>query len=133
MAKIRTKFRIKRRLDVEQLKPQIRELFVADMDRLAIEFQETLGKRIFSWPNETKRKNGETVTSPRDIIDTRALYDGFLYNLVGTRKAKFEWTAEHSAAVHNGAVFKSGTTLTARPWVWVTIRDFYPLENFEKT
>lgn len=35
-------------------------------------FKEEIKATQFSWPRPTKRRNGDTVTSPRDIVDTGA-------------------------------------------------------------
>lgn len=34
---------------------------------------ELINTKVWDWPNETRRRNGETAKSPRDIVDTKAL------------------------------------------------------------
>lgn len=78
---------------------------------------------IWSYPNETKRKNGETVGSPRNIYDLGALYDSgresFSVNLGGTSpSASWTWDAVNSSGrayawyVHEGL----STNQEPRPW-----------------
>ena len=77
------------------------------------------------WPyqNETRRKNGDTVTSPRDIYDLGELYDSGRESfkipqgpMVVT--ASWNWDAKNSSDrayawyVHEGL----GTNITPRPW-----------------
>jgi hypothetical protein len=78
-------------------------------------------KWIYS--NETKRKNGETVTSPRDIYDLGALYDSGRESFRITQgsldiTATWNWDAQNSSGrayawyVHEGL----GTNVAPRPW-----------------
>lgn len=78
---------------------------------------------IWSYPDETKRKNGETVGSPRDIYDLGALYDSgresFSLNLGGVSpSASWNWDATNGSGrayawyVHEGL----GTNQAPRPW-----------------
>lgn len=73
--------------------------------------------------NETRRKNGETVTSPRDIYDLGALYDSGRESFRITQgsldiTASWNWDAKNSSGrayawyVHEGL----GTNVTPRPW-----------------
>lgn len=78
---------------------------------------------IWSYPDETKRKNGEIVSSPRDIYDLGALYDSgresFSVNLGGiSPSASWTWDAVNSSGrayawyVHEGL----STNQAPRPW-----------------
>lgn len=37
--------------------------------------QQSISQKVWSWPGPTRRRNGETATSPRDIRDTGELRD----------------------------------------------------------
>ena len=78
---------------------------------------------IWSYPDETKRKNGETVGSPRDIYDLGALYDSgresFSVNLGGiVPSVSWTWDAVNTSGrayawyVHEGL----STNQAPRPW-----------------
>jgi len=77
----------------------------------------------WSYPGETRRKNGGVVSSPRDIYDLGNLYDSgresFTLNLAGNSpKASWNWNATNESGrayawyVHEGL----GTNLAPRPW-----------------
>lgn len=62
---------------------------------------------IWGWSGQTRRENGETAGSPRNVVDSGALRDSqepaqYLSPLT----ARITWTAEHAAAVYLGAVFR---------------------------
>ena len=78
---------------------------------------------LWDYDNETKRKNGEVVNSPRDIYDLGKLYQSGVDNFTlehsgGAIAAKWHWDAkntsgeEYAGYVHNG----TGTNRTARPF-----------------
>jgi hypothetical protein len=77
----------------------------------------------WSYPGETKRKNGEVVDTPRNIYDLGSLYDSgresFTLNLVGNLpNASWNWDARNESGrayawyVHEGL----STNLAPRPW-----------------
>lgn len=65
----------------------------------------------------TNRVNGETVSSPRNIIDTGELKRSLVIEKKSDRSADFTYTQEYSALVHEGARLNSGQTYPPRPWV----------------
>jgi len=73
------------------------------MGELSAAFQQSFDEVAWSWPRETKRVNGEVVTSPRNIIDTRTLKDSHRWKMTGRFQATFYWSAEYATAVHEGA------------------------------
>jgi hypothetical protein len=77
----------------------------------------------WDYDNETRRKNGEVVNSPRDIYDLGELYQSGVDSFViekggGIIAAKWHWDAkntsgeEYARRVHDG----TGTNRTARPF-----------------
>jgi len=84
----------------------------------------------WQYDGETRRKNGETVYSPRDIYDLGALYESGInsYNFTlsaNVATADWNWDATNSSGeyyaryVHDGY----GTNRTGRPW---TDELYYP-------
>lgn len=74
---------------------------------------------VWGWNGETRRRNGMTVGSPRDVVDQGTLRDSqqpAQYANSGTGySARIAWDAEHAAAVYLGAVFrKRAYSLPAR-------------------
>ena len=79
----------------------------ADIDNLFLEDR-------WPWPNETARKSGEVVSSPRNIYDLGNLYNSEEEILEQDEQSVTitrTWTAEYADLVHNGT-----TKTQARPW-----------------
>lgn len=74
-----------------------------------------------AWPNTTRRKNGEVVSSPRDIVDTGALLQSKRKEQVSNSIVEFIWEDEVAEGVHDGMVTKRGKRLPARPWTEPTL------------
>jgi len=96
-------------------------------------FAKELTSRKWDWPGETKRENGEVVSSPRDIVDTGELRRSY----VGKREGPFEhshsWSnIEYGMAVHEGADFSDGRKMPARPWTRDPIKQRVLEEAFER-
>ena len=85
---------------------------------LAIESRQQLKAKKWSWDRVTKRRSGEVVFSPRDIIDTGALYRSMVSGSNG-RRAYIRYTAKHSAIVHR-----------RRPWLRATLQEVDVLKVF---
>jgi len=76
-----------------------------------------------AWPNITRRKNGEVVGSPRDIIDTGALLQSKRREQIGNSVVEFIWEDDVAEGVHDGMVTKRGKRLPARPWTEPTLEE----------
>ena len=81
------------------------------------------------WPNTTRRKNGEVVGSPRDIIDTGALLQSKQRETISSSITEFIWKDDVAEGVHDGMVAKSGKRLPARPWTEPTLDDIDGIIN----
>jgi hypothetical protein len=73
------------------------------------------------WPNVTRRKNGEVVGSPRDIIDTGALLQSKRRDPINSSITEFIWEDDSAEGVHDGMMTKAGKRLPARPWTEPTL------------
>jgi hypothetical protein len=93
---------------------------------------QALSARVYQWPNRTVRRNGRTVSSPRDIIDTGDLDSSQQL----TRESRFvwrwDWTAAHALFVHEGVTLRNGTDLPARRWTVRAVEQFKPVAKFAK-
>lgn len=74
---------------------------------LGNEFTKAISSSVWPWPN------GET---PRDIVDTGQLRRSQRIEWEARLTSFFVWSVEYAAAVHNGAILKSGGQLPARRW-----------------
>lgn len=84
---------------------------------------------IWAWPRETQRANGETVGSPRNIVDQGELLRSKRFTQ-GTNSADWEWTAEHALFVHEGVTLRNGTELPARRWTEFAVNAYNPQAKF---
>ena len=92
------------------------------MDWADADFDQQMASEKWQWnENTTRRKNGETVGSPRDIIDTGALLQSKERKTISSAVTEFVWTDDAAEAVHDGMKTKSGKSLPARPWTQPTL------------
>jgi hypothetical protein len=71
----------------------------------------------WGWPNETHRRNGSVVGSPRDIVDTGELRDSLRLEPVSPTEVIYSYDCNHAIIVHQGATLKGGGKIPPRPWV----------------
>ena len=90
------------------------------------QFTEEIQTVEWGWPGTTKRKNGNTVSSPRDIIDTGDLMRSQQNQKIANFTWRWTWDVEYSSIVHNGAVLKGGGNYPARPWTQTALRVVKP-------
>jgi len=82
-----------------------------------------------AWPSSTRRKNGEVVGSPRDIIDTGALLQSKKRDAISSSITEFIWQDDVAEGVHDGMATKRGNRLPARPWTEPTLDDIENIIN----
>jgi hypothetical protein len=95
--------------------------FERAMDWADADFDQQMASEKWDWPNETRRKNGQIVNSPRDIIDTGALLQSKRREQISNSVVEFIWDDEVAEGVHDGMVTKSNKRLPARPWTEPTL------------
>lgn len=105
----------KNNINLNKINSAIARAFDETIDALSDAYDDAMTDETWEWDGITYRKNGEVVGSPRNIIDTEELIDSKLISR-NNSNAKFEWTADHAAIVHDGATLKNGTELPAQPW-----------------
>ena len=83
----------------------------------------------YPWPRTTKRKNGQEVRSPRDIVDL----GGFLRSQVRSRPSAtvllFRWNAPYAPLILRGYTTNRGTTVPGRDWIKPAL-EALPLDRF---
>lgn len=92
------------------------------------QFSKAITSNIWAWPN------GE---SPRDVVDTGRLrssqteeYKGLQAD--GTFRFEFNWPVDYAAPVHQGAVFRNGSSMPARPWTRVALQQWDAQRHFAR-
>jgi hypothetical protein len=103
------------------------EVIVAGLDDA---FSEKLASTEYDWPRTTVRRNGRTVTSPRDIIDTGELDSSQRLTRVSRTEWLWDWSADHALIVHEGATLRNGTDIPARRWTVRAVQAYKPLSKF---
>jgi len=94
------------------------------MDWADQDFDQQITEDQWDWREgvTTRRKNGEQVTQPRNIVDMGELLRSKTRTITGRSSQEFLWEAEHAQGVHDGYTSRSGIRLPARPWTEDTIR-----------
>jgi hypothetical protein len=100
--------------------------FERAMDWADADFDQQMSLVQWDWKGSdgtTRRKNGEIVSEPRDIVDMGKLLQSKQRKQSGRNVVDFEWTADHAEGVHDGYKAKSGALNPARPWTEPTLAD----------
>jgi hypothetical protein len=103
------------------------EVVVAGLDS---EFADKISSIEYDWPNTTRRRNGQVVTSPRDIIDTGELDSSQRLTRARRGDWRWFWMAPHSLIVHQGATLRGGGFYPARPWTRRAVAAYKPYLKF---
>lgn len=119
------------KINTQKIDKAINTAFDKTTDRLSQALDDAVADEIYSWPRETKRRNGRIAGKTRDIIDTKELLESKQIAR-SANAAEFSWNAPYSAAVHEGATTRSGAELPARPWTEKAIEEVNPAEVFEQ-
>lgn len=103
--------------EFRQLRGINRRTFELAMDWADTNFDQQMADEKWQWTNKrTRRKNGQVVGTPRDIIDTGMLLQSKQRIPVSNSVTDFIWDDEKAELVHDGATLKNGTRYPARPW-----------------
>lgn len=102
--------------------------FARSMDWADKDFDQQMVSEKWSWQNndpenKTYRKNGEIVTTPRDIVDTGDLLQSKTRIAIDSSTTEFNWTDPIAGFVHDGGTWKSGLKAPARPWTQPVLQD----------
>jgi hypothetical protein len=89
----------------------------------------------FSWPRQTKRRNGATVSSPRDIVDLGGFLRSQRRNFDGRTTITFTWDAKskggfaYAPLILTGYTTSKGTLVPGRNWIKPALENA-PLDAF---
>jgi hypothetical protein len=93
-------------------------------DELSQRFRELIESPIFAWPNVTRRRNGQTVATPRDIVDRGDFRDSQRLEFPNPSLARFVWDIHYAIYVYFGWTTVLGTVLPGRDWITPAVQDF---------
>lgn len=121
------------KLDPAKLNKAIANSFDHTIDKFSDALDEAMEDNWYDWIGETKRRNGEIVNAPRNIIDTGALIESKAIARSSTgNSVEFSWDVPYAAAVHEGCTLRNGTELPARPWTKKAIEISDPSYVFDQ-
>ena len=115
MIKSRLRLENFRTEDLIRRVPKIVSDYGAVLDRaLKAEIQ----SQQFPWPGVTRRCNGETVSSPRDIVDTGAFLRSQRRRRINLTTIRFEWGGS-GGVTYAGNIFQGipGKSYPPRDWI----------------
>jgi hypothetical protein len=82
------------------------------------QLKEEIKTERYSWPGETRRRNGTTVGSPRDIVDTGAFLRSQRRRRVNLTTIRFDWGGS-GGVTYAGSIFQGipEKNYPARDWI----------------
>ena len=90
---------------------------------LAVAFRGLIESAVYAWPNETRRANGQIVTSPRDIVDLGTFRDSQRTERLSRAVFQFVWDVQYAIYIYYGYRTRSGQQLPGRDWISPAVRD----------
>ena len=101
---------------------RVKQLLNSYSPKIGAQFQEEIRKAQFGWPNETRRKNGQIVGSPRDIVDTGNFASSQTPGkVVGSKNSRyslvFQWRARYALAILLGYYNNRFEKQKERDWI----------------
>jgi hypothetical protein len=94
------------------------------------QLKEEIKTEQFSWPGKTRRRNGSTVTSPRDIVDTGAFLRSQRRRRINLTTIRFDWGGS-GGVTYAGYIYQGipGRNYPARDWIKPAL-DALPIGEF---
>jgi hypothetical protein len=85
------------------------------------EFEQALisaiSEAVYFWPGETLRQNGQTVSSPRDIIDSGRFRDSQRATRISLRRWEIAWEVAYAVIILLGFQGVAGNSQPGRDWI----------------
>lgn len=132
---------ISARLDLKgwngaQLALRVPTILRAYGDVMDKQLKEEIKTVQFAWPNVTKRRNGSTAGTTRDIVDTGNFLRSQRRDYPNATTLRFTWDAKSKAGfmyagiiLTGGSIGKRSTPIPPRNWIKPAL-DKYPLDQF---
>jgi hypothetical protein len=112
----------------DQLKIRGPEILTRYAKALDDQFKAEIKDPQFNWPRATRRRNGQTVTSPRNIVDSGAFLRSQTRTRVSATQIKFQWGGAYGVN-YAGIILEGKTGYPGRDWIKPGL-DAVPLEQF---
>ena len=115
--------------NANQLKLRVPQVLSSYGKVLGDQLKEEIKTPQFSWPRQTKRKNGQTVSSPRDIVDLGGLLRSQQRDRPSATQLRFNWATPYAGLVLSGYSTSKGTLVPGRNWIKPALEK-QPLDTF---
>ena len=114
----------------EELIRRVPKILIDYGKALDQQLKEEIKTEQFSWPGETRRRNGSTVTSPRDIVDTGAFLRSQRRRRINLTTIRFDWGGS-GGVTYAGYIYQGipGRNYPARDWIKPAL-DALPIGEF---
>lgn len=121
--------------NANQLKLRVPQILTSYGKVLGDQLKEEIKTPQFNWPRATKRRNGQTVTSPRDIVDLGGLLRSQRRDRPSATQLRFSWEPKskdgfmYAGLILTGYTTSKGTLVPGRNWIKPAL-DKQPLDRF---
>jgi Leu/Phe-tRNA-protein transferase len=115
-------------------KAAIEAILIASLEAvvndLAQAFQNLISSTIYDWPNTTERKNGTTVSSPRNIVDLGNFKNSQRLQRINRALFQYVWDIQYAVYIYYGYRTLSGSQMPGRDWISPALEDIF--KKFER-
>ena len=121
--------------NANQLKLRVPQILTSYGKVLGDQLKEEIKTTQFSWPRATKRRNGQTVSSPRDIVDLGGLLRSQRRDRPSATQLRFTWEPKskdgfmYAGLILSGYTTSKGTLVPGRNWIKPALEK-QPLDRF---
>lgn len=121
--------------NANQLKLRVPQIMTSYGKVLGDQLKEEIKTPQFSWPRPTKRRNGQTVSSPRDIVDLGGLLRSQRRDRPSATQLRFTWEPKskdgfmYAGLILTGYTTSKGTLVPGRNWIRPALEK-QPLDRF---
>ncbi|MEB3275407.1 MAG: hypothetical protein VKM92_00420 [Cyanobacteriota bacterium] len=103
---------------------------------LGTQLHEEINTAQFTWPRTTRRRNGQQVSSPRDIYDTGEFDRSQTLSTGGRNRLTFRWNPTsdsgfpYARVIFTGYTTSKGTVVPGRDWITPALTNQPPARFF---
>ena len=127
MAKFIRNPRLRQQLQKGVFEPALAET-IAEFETV---LRQAIEDAVYFWDRPTTRATGQTVSSPRDIVDTGAFRDSQIATQITAMRWEIAWTVAYAAFILVGGIRRSdGTVTPGRDWIGEGLDNIDLAKNF---
>lgn len=111
------------RWDAQRFSDRIPRILTAYGQALNTQLQDEIQASQFTWPRTTRRRNGQWVSSPRDIYDSGEFYRSQTLTSEGRNRLAFRWNPigadgqPYAVRLFTGWIGPGGVLMPGRDWI----------------